>query len=166
MAVHDTLTTALLTLLSELVEGGGGDACYVLNPGDAGILRSLERLSASDASRTPAAGGASIAAHVDHLCYGFELLNRYAAGEDQAFATADYSRSWGRVRVSDDEWRQLRERLAEQLGRWRSVLPRLDRDVQLHVTGAISSIVHLAYHLGAIRQIDRTLAGPQAVAGQ
>ena len=166
MKEDTTLTVALQTLLSELGDGGTGGACYVLNPTDPGILTSLAKLSAADASRIPAAGGASIAAHVDHLCYGFELLNRYAAGEEDAFATADYSRSWERTRVSDDEWQRLRERLAGQLHTWRGVVGELDSNVQLHVTGAIASIVHLAYHLGAMRQIDRALAGPPAPKGQ
>ena len=166
MTEHSTLTAALQTLLSELGDGGTGDACYVLNPGDPGIVKSLARLSAADASRVPPAGGASIAAHVDHLCYGFELLNRYAAGDEDAFATADYSGSWDRTTVSDAEWQQLRERLAAQLHTWRGVVGELDASVQLHVTGAISSVVHLAYHLGAIRQIDRALAGPPAPKGQ
>ena len=160
------LVQALHTLLSELGDGGTGDACYVLNPTDPGILKSLARLSAADASRVPPAGGASIAAHVDHLCYGFELLNRYAAGEEEAFATADYSRSWERTTVSDAEWQQLRDRLAAHLHTWRKAVAELDPNVQLHVTGAISSVVHLAYHLGAIRQIDRALAGPPAPKGQ
>ena len=137
----------------------------MLDPQDRGLLQSLAQLSAIDASRAPATGGASIAAHVDHLCYGFELLTRYASGEEDAFATADYSRSWERVTVSPDEWEQLRSRLAGGLGRWRETVAQLDPGVQLHVTGAISSIVHLAYHLGAIRQINRVLAGPQAASG-
>jgi hypothetical protein len=166
MTERTTLTLALQTLLSELGDGGTGEACYVLNPTDPGILKSLARISAADASRTPAAGGASIAAHVDHLCYGFELLNRYASGDNEAFATADYSRSWERTSVSDDEWRQLRERLVVQLQIWRDTVGELDPTVQLHVTGAIASVVHLAYHLGAIRQIDRALAGPPAPQGQ
>lgn len=166
MTEHSTLTRALRTLLSELGDGGTGEACYVLNPTDPGILKSLARISAADASRIPAAGGASIAAHVDHLCYGFGLLNRYAAGEEDAFATADYSQSWERIRVSDAEWARLRERLAGQLHTWRDIAGELDPGVQLHVTGAVASVVHLAYHLGAIRQIDRALAGPPAPKGQ
>ena len=159
-----TLTQAIQTLLSELVDGGTGGACYVLNPTDPGILRSLDRLSAAGASAPAPAGGASIAAHVDHLCYGFELLNRFAAGEN-AFATADYSASWRRTRVSEEEWIALRERLRDEILAWRSAVAHLDHDVPLHVTGAIASIVHLAYHLGAIRQIDHAAAGPPAVPG-
>jgi hypothetical protein len=30
------------------------------------------------------------------------------------------------------------------------------------LTGMVSSVVHLAYHLGAIRQMDRRIRGPSA----
>jgi hypothetical protein len=32
----------------------------------------------------------------------------------------------------------------------------------LEQNGVIGTIAHLAYHLGAIRQIDRSIAGPPA----
>jgi hypothetical protein len=159
------LAQAIDTLLSELVDGGAAEPCYVLNPGDPGILRSLDRLSAAEASALPPTGGASIAAHVDHLCYGFELLNRFVEGEN-AFDAADYSVSWRRTHVSDDEWAALRGRLRADLTTWRAAARHLDADVLLHVTGVIASIVHLAYHLGAIRQINRAAAGPPADAGR
>lgn len=164
MTRNTVLGEAIETLLSELVDGGTGGACYVLNPDDPGILRSLDRLSAAEASAPAPGGGASIAAHVDHLCYGFDLLNRFAAGEN-AFDSADYSASWRRPAVSDEEWRALRGRLRDELSAWRAAVRRLDADVVLHVTGAIASIVHLAYHVGAIRQINRAAAGPRADAG-
>ena len=59
----------------------------------------------------------------------------------------------------------MRGRLRDELSAWRAAVRRLDADVVLHVTGAIASIVHLAYHVGAIRQINRAAAGPRADAG-
>ena len=35
-------------------------------------------------------------------------------------------------------------------------------DLQIELNGVISSIAHLAYHFGAIRQIDRATRGPAA----
>jgi hypothetical protein len=32
----------------------------------------------------------------------------------------------------------------------------------LELNGVIASVAHLAYHLGAIRQIDRSTRGPKA----
>lgn len=52
-AIH----AALATLLRELVNGSSSDACWVLNPGDPGLLRSLDNLSAAAASApAPVAG--------------------------------------------------------------------------------------------------------------
>jgi hypothetical protein len=97
------ISKSLETLLGELVNGASKDGGYVLNAGDAGLLRSLEHLSAADASaRTPT--GSSIAAHVDHLRYGLSLMNRWSQGENP-FAGADWSVSWTRTAVSEQEWR-------------------------------------------------------------
>ena len=63
----DDLSSSLTTLFAELVDGAntpGG--AFVLNSGDAGLLRSLDKLSAAEASRS-VYGGATIAAHAQHL---------------------------------------------------------------------------------------------------
>jgi hypothetical protein len=44
------ITKTLGALLRELVEGASKEGGYMLNPGDEGLLRSIEKLSASDAS--------------------------------------------------------------------------------------------------------------------
>lgn len=77
--VPDDLGKCLTTLFGELVDGAkpGGDA-FVLNSGDAGLLRSLDELSAAAASRS-VQGGATIAAHAQHVRYGLSLMNRWAA---------------------------------------------------------------------------------------
>lgn len=155
------LRASLSTLWRELADGAGADAGWVLNSGDRGLLRSLENLSAKDASARPANGGASIAAHVDHLRYGLSLLNRWSRGDDP-FKDADYSASWQRSNVSDDEWSALRERLRAEVRSWDEALQRPGELSDDKLTGAIASIVHLAYHVGAIRQIDRAARGPSA----
>ena len=162
MAVNTVLSRALGTILTELVDGAAADACFVLTPTDPGLLRSLDRLSAAEASSPAADGGASIAAHVDHVRYGLEVVNRWVAGEEDAFAKADYTQSWQRLTVSEPEWASLRQRLRSEAAKWKEALPRLDADVDLHVTGAIAVGTHLAYHLGAIRQINRSIRGPAA----
>ena len=130
----------------------------MLNAGDAGLLRSLDRISAAAAS-APTPTGSSIAAHVDHLRYGLSLMNRWSAGENP-FADADWSASWKRTAVSEEEWQRLRSDLRAEAARWLDALrtPREVREIELN--GMIGSIAHLAYHLGAIRQIDSTPRGP------
>jgi hypothetical protein len=146
------LSNSLTALFSELVDGAPRFG-YMLNAGDPGLLRSLDRLSASAAS-------SKIAAHVDHVRYGLSLMNRWASGEPNPFATADWTAAWRTTHVSDAEWAKLRADLRDEAHRWLAALgtPREVDDVALN--GMIGSIAHLAYHLGAIRQIDRATHGP------
>jgi hypothetical protein len=152
------LTGTLATLLGELIDGPPAEAAYMLNRGDSGLLRSLEKLTARDASAA-VPGGASIAAHVDHLRYGLSLMNRWSAGENP-FEGADWSASWRKMAVSDAEWQELKTGLGREAHRWLEAL-RAPRDVtDVELNGIVGSIAHLAYHLGAIRQINRAARGP------
>jgi hypothetical protein len=152
------LSKTLTTLFSELVNGASDDGAYMLNGGDEGLLRSLDKLSAKAAS-APTPTGSSIAAHVDHLRYGLSLMNRWSGGENP-FADADWSTSWKKTMVSEDEWRTRRAELRAEATRWLDALGK-PRDVQeMALNGIVGSIAHLAYHLGAIRQINSAARGP------
>ncbi len=152
------LTATLTALFGELVDGAPPTEAYVLNRGDAGLLASLDRLTARDASNS-VSGGATIAAHADHLRYGLSLMNRWSAGENP-FADADWSASWRKTAVSDAEWIALRTELRREAHRWVEAL-RVPREVSaVELSGVVGSIVHLAYHLGAIRQISAAARGP------
>ncbi|HSA55717.1 MAG TPA: DinB family protein [Gemmatimonadaceae bacterium] len=155
------MSSSLTRLFSELVDGAQASFNYILNRGDAGLLGSLDRLSAADASRS-SEGGATIAGHVEHLRYGLSLMNRWAAGEADPWSDADWRVAWQTTSVSDDAWKRLRDALAAECRQWLDALGR-PRDVtKPELRGVIGSIAHLAYHLGAIRQIDRAARGPTA----
>lgn len=160
--IPDDLPATLSALFSELVYGAPSDGAFILNQGDSGLLASLDRISAEAASKANHDGG-TIAAHVDHLRYGLSLMNRWADGEENPFADADWSASWNWEVVSEAQWAAIREELRTEADRWRSALqiPRPMTGVALG--GVIGSIAHLAYHLGAIRQIDPATRGPREV---
>lgn len=158
----ETLAASVALLFSELIDGPRLDAAYMLNGGDAGLLRSLDALSAVAASTRPTSGGASIAAHVDHLCYGLELTNRWAAGEQDPWADADWAASWRHTTVNDAEWTALRARLRDAASQYRDALQRLRDLTPLELNNVVGIVAHLAYHFGAIRQIDRSIRGPSA----
>lgn len=161
MESKDLLRSSIQGLLSELVDGASGDAGFVLNPGDVGLLRSLERLSDREASAKPG-GRASVAAHVRHLLYGFGLMNRWARGENP-FADADYAASWKQRDVDDDEWRVLMNAFEREVREWMTQVKQVDREWDATtVSGVIASAVHLAYHIGAIRQLAVAASGPSA----
>lgn len=154
------LTSPLATLLAELVDGSSPKGGYMLNRDDVGLLRSIDRLSAAEAS-TIVNGGSSIAAHVDHLTYGISLMNRWAAGENP-WKDADWSASWRRTSVTDETWEKSRRALADEAHKWLATI-KLPRELEeADLTGMIGSIAHLAYHMGAIRQMNRSVRGPSA----
>jgi hypothetical protein len=155
------LTTSLTTLFSELAFGAdmkGG--AYVLNSGDTGFLASLDKLSSDAASRSTN-GGATIAAHAQHVRYGLSLMNTWAREGGNPFADAKWDAAWKITAVEGDLWNEIRAGLREECTRWREAL-RAPRDVsEVELNGMIGSVAHIAYHLGAIRQIDKAARGPR-----
>ena len=151
-----------MALFSELIDGPAAQGGSMLNAGDAGLVRSLEGLTAAAASAIPVNGGASIAAHVEHVRYGLSLLNRWAQGERNVWSSADWAASWDRSMVGEREWAALRQAFEAEARTWREAL-RASRDyTEAELNDVIGSVAHLAYHMGAIRQIDRSIRGPTA----
>ena len=99
---------------------------------------------------------------MDHLRYGLSLLNRWAKGTLPPKQDMDWTVSWRKKVVSDAEWGQLRVELGREAAAWAEALraPRQVSDVEAGWLAA--SVAHLAYHMGAIRQINRTTRGPTA----
>ena len=155
-------TRTLAHLFSELVDGvaAGGGGGFMLNTGDAGLLASLDKLSADDASRS-SAGGATIAAHAQHVRYGLSLMNQWAAEGGNPFANARWDDAWKISRVDAGQWAEIRKGLGEETRGWLETLKTPREVATIEFTGMVASIAHLAYHLGAIRQINKDARGPR-----
>jgi hypothetical protein len=152
---------ALVRLFSELVDGAAEPrGAFILNSGDVGLLRSLDKLSADDASRR-ANDGATIAAHALHVRYGLSLMNRWAREGGDPFADAKWDEAWKVSRVDGTQWDEIRNGLRGEAQRWREALGTLRETTTVELCGMIGSVAHLAYHLGAIRQIDKSARGPK-----
>ena len=74
MNTRDVAKT-LATLFTELADGAPASGAYILNAGDEGLVRSLDKITSVEASARTATGS-SIAAHVGHVRYGLSLMNR------------------------------------------------------------------------------------------
>lgn len=154
------LHTSLSRLFAELVNGTNGKGGFMLNSGDVGLLRSLDTLSAADASRS-VNDGATIAAHADHLRYGLALMNRWAKEGGDPFADASWDAAWKISSVDERAWENIRNGLREEAHTWLETLNVQREASEVELCGMIGSIAHLAYHFGAIRQIGRPARGPR-----
>ena len=159
--MNDMLRAAMATLLRELTAGTPPTGGYMLNRGDKGLFASLERISAEEASMI-VSGGSSIAAHVDHVMYYLALMNRWAAGEKNPWKGADWKASWTRTSVTQESWASLRHAFETETRRWLQTVSQPREVNETELTSMLASIVHLGYHIGAIRQMDRKCGGPSA----
>jgi hypothetical protein len=150
---------AVSNMLTELFDGPPGQESYVFNPGDPGLLRQLDGVDAAAASKRPMPGKTTVASHADHLLYGLAILNRWAAGEANPWAGADWNVSWQRPTVTDDQWRALRESLRQEVAKWKAAVAARTEWDGTAASAALSTCAHTAYHVGAIRQILAALNG-------
>ena len=153
------IAKTLAMLFRELANGSSKDGGFMLNGGDQGLLRSLDKISAADASALTVTGS-SIAAHTDHLRYGLSLMNRWSRGENP-FQGANWGASWQKTTVSDEDWQRLRAELRAEATAWLDALARPRETDEDGLGGMIGSIAHLGYHFGAIRQINASARGPR-----
>lgn len=151
----------LLDILREAVEGGApGQSTSFLDgtaadgSGNHGLLATLAALSAEQASRD--VGGTSVAGQARHAALHLEVLVRWDRGERGPF---DWKGSFLPAAVGEAEWTEVQSRVrrayenAVALARSWEARP-LDGDVTGGLAGAAA---HVAYHLGAVRQMVKAL---------
>lgn len=153
MPTSETLTTAVRQLLKEAFGGAeGGNSWFV---DDAGLLATAHALSAEQASRAPTAGGATIAAHIEHVRWFVALLNAYARGERPPI---DWGSSWSVREVDADGWPELLAALEREA---RELQDHLDAGIDLddaqRVMTILATVAHVAYHVGAVRQMAKAV---------
>ena len=151
----------LANLFSELVDGAkAGGGAFILNSGDVGMLSSLDKLSADEASHS-SNDGATIAAHAQHVRYGLSLMNQWAREGGNPFADAKWDEAWKVSGVDAGQWKEIRNGLRAEALSWRTALGVPRETATIELSGMIGSVAHVAYHLGAIRQIEKSARGPR-----
>jgi len=123
-----------------------------------GFLGTLDTVSAILASKPPAPGLNTIAAHSAHLLYALSLALRAMHGENP-YATAKWEESWRTQTVDEPAWSKLRADLRRVHGDLVAAIRRgPSQDDPDIIKGVIALIGHGAYHLGAMQAINRLLA--------
>lgn len=150
----EMLFKGIHTLLAELIDGPApGQGTWILDRDpSAGLKGTLNSLSAAQASLHIVPGESSIAGHANHLLFSLKLMNRWAAGENP-FAGADWQESWQVQTVDEAQWATMRRELEKQGHAWMSALDAPRTWDEENLTGTLASFAHLAYHLGAIRNM-------------
>lgn len=149
-----------LDVLKEAVEGGApGQGTAFLDgtasdgSGNHGLVATLRGLSAAQASDKAPLGLSAAAAHAAHLAYHLEVVVRWENGERGPF---DWKGSFQPGVVDETAWKQLQERVQSAYGGLVELTHRdtdwddQEKDAAGGVAGALA---HVAYHLGAIRQL-------------
>jgi len=156
----DDLVEAVASLLEEVHIGPPNPKAtwITTNEANTGVLGTLSEIPAEVASRSPARGMSTIAAHAEHLRYALSLANRAMQGENP-YAQADWSGSWRSRAVDTAAWVHLRDEIRREhqqlVASIRSRTAWEDADM---LKGVLALVGHGAYHLGAIRQLHRMLS--------
>ena len=149
------LVEAQLELLRECMYGLADGARWThFVEGKEALLPTLRSLSAREASSFGAEHGPTIASHAWHIRYMLQGANAHCG--DGPKPEGDWESSWSRADVTESEWTALVEEIEARyrcLVAWIKAQPSWE-DVDI-ATGVLSLLPHLAFHLGAIRQLMR-----------
>jgi len=120
------------------------------------LFQTLETVSAQEASIPVGGKCASLAAQVAHVTFYIESFERYALQNDTS--PRDWGEIWRTVeKVTPQEWEGLKEKLKQAYQRMDKLFHENNIWNEDTIGGALSIVVHTAYHLGEIRQALCTL---------
>ena len=150
----EQVANAILALLQESFETVEG---IYLDRGTS-LFETLETLTAEQVSRPIVDGGTTIAGHVYHVRFYLQAIRDYMEGKSQP--NLDWKQSWVVKTVNEAEWKDLREKLADERDCIvREITETVDWNDERRLGGSMGIIAHTAFHLGAIRQMRRVILG-------
>lgn len=123
---------------------------------DTSLFRTLETVSAEQASIPVGGKCASLAAQVAHITFYLEVLERYVVYNDST--PADWGEIWRTVeKVTPAVWDELKAKLNNAYCRIEKMFRENPVWNEDSIGGSMAIVVHTAYHLGEIRQALCTL---------
>jgi hypothetical protein len=120
------------------------------------LFETLDTVSAEEASIPVGGKCASLAAQVAHVIFYIDSFERYALQGDNS--PRDWGYIWRTVeKVTAEEWEDYKSKLRDAYGRMDKLFRENSTWNEDNIGGALSIVVHTAYHLGEIRQALCTL---------
>lgn len=151
MDLTQTMLDQVLELLRETFEGAlPGQGTQYLDH-DSGVRATLAAITAEQASRR-VDGRPSIAAHARHMNFHLRVTGEWILGDH---SRRDWRASFEPQTVTHEEWQGIQRDLEASRAQLERVLRSLAPEQFVEEAGGMGAIAHLAYHLGAIRQLMR-----------
>jgi hypothetical protein len=147
--MKDAMLAQVTELLRETFDGGLPDQGTIYLDHTSGIRNTLSPLTAEQASRR-LDGHPSIAAHARHMNFHLRTIGEWMEGDR---SPRDWPGSFEPQTVTAEEWAKIQRDLEASRARLLRVLGTLPPEQFIEVGAGIGAVVHLAYHLGAIRQL-------------
>ncbi len=142
----DHFKAAILEILEETFDTHHG---HYLDRGTS-LFETLATVTAAEASTPVSASCASIAAQVNHVIYYLDVLGAAIRGNE--LTDLDWNAAWAIGPVDDEVWMALVGRLRARADDITALLAGTTDWDEDPAFGAVSIVVHTAYHLGEIRQ--------------
>lgn len=154
--MNDMLRESFKALLMETFDGPGRNGSwYTESKPGSGIFGTIEKLSAEEASIL--VQSTTIAAHIDHTRYYLWMANTYMNGDKPEL---DWSESWKISSVDENTWSRFKIELQNEYTTLLENINSLTSLDEQSLNGILGSLAHSAYHLGAIRQMAKTVKVP------
>ncbi|TCP28709.1 hypothetical protein EV207_11619 [Scopulibacillus darangshiensis] len=147
-----SIQDSIKPILKEAFEGPGAeDGSWFTNTQlDSGIFGTLKAMSADEASIS--IYGSTIASHADHIRYYLWVINTMIRGNEP---DRNWESSWEITRVDETRWHQIQKDLYQE---YMILNEKIDSpDLEDKVINILGAIAHSSYHLGALRQMIKTI---------
>ena len=152
MSIEQDFATNLFQLMGETFENPIG----IYLDKNTSLFQTLDTVSAQEASIPVGGQCASLAAQVAHVTFYIESFERYALYNDTS--PRDWGLIWSTVeKVTPEEWDTYKDKLKQAYQRMDKLFHENKIWNEDTIGGALSIVVHTAYHLGEIRQALCTL---------
>jgi hypothetical protein len=151
---REDYTDNFFTLFKETFEGPPPQTASCYLDQNAGLLQTLEQVSAETASRSFQPGAPTIAAHCEHV--RFYIVKLHELMHEPA-NKIDWKQSWLLHTVNPSEWETLKRELRRAYMAVTDELGSVESWGDIPIGHGMAILVHTAYHLGSIRQLMRAL---------
>ena len=146
---HDQLLGGIYYVLTEAVESPTPPGSAFLDP-KTGLFDTLAGLTLERAFKEVGEGRPSIAAHLKHSSFHLNACRAYMHGER---VRRDWQGSFRVPEPSEAVWKGLVDEFRLEYGQAKTAIKELALSNEDNFTTALGMVAHVAYHLGAIRQL-------------